>query len=126
MLADDSAKFREMTKSLLAGLGAEFVECADGREALAAYGQHQPDWVLMDLMTPGVDGLTATRQITTAFPRARVLVVTQFDGEALRAAAREAGACAYVLKENLLQVRQLIGVQPGVHPIPASPRNAID
>jgi CheY-like chemotaxis protein len=111
MLVEDSAKVREMTKSLLSGLGAEFVECADGREALAAYRQHQPDWVLMDILMSEVDGLTATRQITVAFPEARALVVTQFDSEHLRAAARAAGACGYVLKENLLEARQIIEAQ---------------
>ena len=118
MLVDDSAKVREMTKSLLGGLQAEFVECADGREALAAYRDHRPDWVLMDLLMPEVDGLTATRQITGAFPQARVVVVTQFEGEHLRAAAREAGACAYVLKENLLQARQLIKGEAPLRPQP--------
>ena len=72
MLVDDSAKVREMIRSLMVGLDAEFVECDNGREALAAYRDRRPDWVLMDLMMPDVDGLTATRQITGAFPGARV------------------------------------------------------
>lgn len=116
MLVDDSAKVREMIRSLMVGLDAEFVECDNGREALAAYRDRRPDWVLMDLMMPDVDGLTATRQITGAFPGARVLVVTQFEGEHLRAAAREAGAWAYLLKDNLLEARQLIEAETGRSP----------
>jgi CheY-like chemotaxis protein len=108
MLVDDSDKARQLTRSLLRDLPAEFVECADGRAALGAYREHQPDWVLMDIQMPKVDGFTATRQITGEFPQARVLVVTQFDGAHLRAAAREAGACGYVLKDSLLQARELI------------------
>ena len=87
---------------------AEFVECSDGREAADAYREHQPDWVLMDIQMPEVDGLTATRQLTSAFSEARVLIVTQFEGQHLRAAAHRAGARGYVLKENLLQARELI------------------
>ncbi|MCX6902982.1 MAG: response regulator transcription factor [Verrucomicrobia bacterium] len=111
MLVEDDAKLRTLTKSLLSDLPAEFVECADGRDALAAYRDHRPDWVLMDLQMPEMDGLTATRQITGAFPQARVLIVTQFEGQHLRAAARQAGARGYVLKEDLLQVRALIEAQ---------------
>jgi len=113
MLVEDDAKLRTLTKSLLNDLPAEFVECADGCEALAAYRDHRPDWVLMDLQMPGMDGLTATRQIKGAFPQACVIIVTQFEGQHLRAAARQAGACGYVLKENLLQVRALI--ETGAH-----------
>jgi len=116
MLVDDSAKVREMIKSLMVGLGAEFVECDNGGEALAAYRDRRPDWVLMDLMMPDVDGLTATRQIIGAFPGARVLVVTQFEGEHLRAAARDAGAWAYLLKDNLLEARQLIEAEARRYP----------
>ena len=114
LLVDDSAKVRELTKSLLQGLQAEFVECADGREALAVYQDHRPDWVLMDLQMPETDGLAATRQIIGMFPMARVLIVTQFDGQHLRTAARRAGACGYLLKENLYQARELIAAETGL------------
>ena len=43
-----------------------------------------------------------------AFPEARVVIVTDYDDEPLRQAAREAGACGYVLKENLIALRELI------------------
>ena len=126
LLVDDSAKVREMIKSLLAGLGVEFTECSDGCEALAAYRAGQPDWVLMDILMPTMDGLTATRQITAACPQARVVVLTQFESEQLRAAAHDAGAYAYVLKENVLQVRQLIEAQAGVHIVSANQQKTGD
>jgi DNA-binding NarL/FixJ family response regulator len=53
-----------------------------------------------------VDGLTATQQITRAWPSARVLVVTTYTDEDLREAAYRAGACGYVSKENLLEIRR--------------------
>jgi two-component system response regulator DesR len=108
LLVEDNAKVRELTKSMFSGMEAEFAECSDGRGATEAYREHQPDWVLMDIQMPEVDGLTATQQLTRAFPQARVLIVTQFEGQHLRAAARRAGARGYVLKENLLLARELI------------------
>ena len=59
-----------------------------------------------------IDGVEATRQIKAAFPEARVIVVTGHADAKLRDAAHSAGACAYVHKENLLELRQLL-IQEG-------------
>jgi two-component system response regulator DegU len=83
-------------------------ECDDGAEALSAYEQHQPDWVLMDIEMSGMDGLTATRNLVQAFPGARVVIVTKHDNKYIREAAQDAGACGYVLKENLMAIRKLL------------------
>ncbi len=55
-----------------------------------------------------VDGIDATRQIIEVFPNARVIIVTDYDDSELREAAREAGACDYVVKENLLHLCRII------------------
>jgi CheY-like chemotaxis protein len=108
LIADDDPRIRELLKSFLADLNAQFIECADGVEAVLAYRQYHPDWALMDLQMGGLDGITATQAITESFPEARVLIVTQFEGPQLRKAAREAGACGYVLKDNLHRVRDFV------------------
>lgn len=108
LIVDDNHPMRRAIKSLIGDLIDECHECADGNQALAAYRQHRPDWVLMDLRIGTTDGLAATRQIKTAFPEARIVMLTDFDDESLRAAAEHAGACNYILKENLLAVRVLI------------------
>jgi len=105
LIVDDNAQMRQMVKSYLRGLAEETRECADGAEALAAYTDFLPDWVLMDWEMKLMDGLTATRQIIADLPDAKVLLVTNHDEKVLRQAATEAGACGYVLKENLLDVR---------------------
>lgn len=53
-----------------------------------------------------MDGITATRRIVQTFPTARIVIVTHYDDVRLRNAAREAGACGYVLKDNLIEVRR--------------------
>jgi two-component system response regulator DesR len=62
----------------------------------------------MDVALPGTDGITATRLITTAFPSARVVIVTDYGSARLREAARLAGATDYVLKENLGELGSIL------------------
>jgi len=69
---------------------------------------HRPDWVLMDIDLPEVDGINATRQIVAAHPEARVVIVTSYDDAGLRETARSAGACEYVVKENLIEIRCIL------------------
>jgi two-component system response regulator DegU len=108
LIVEDSERMRRMIKRVVKGIPAEVYECSDGSEALAAYTHHHPDWVCMDIEMKDVDGITATRQIMTDFPDARVVIVSNHDSDDLRAAATHAGACAYVVKENLLEVRRLL------------------
>lgn len=97
-----------MIKSVVKGIPGEVYECSDGSEALAAYSHHHLDWVFMDIEMKDVDGITATRQIMKDFPDARVVIVSNHDSDDLREAAAHAGARAYVVKENLLEVRRLL------------------
>ena len=108
LIVDDSPQFRELIRTVLAGLVDQLNECADGDEAVAAYGAQRPDWVLMDLQMVRMGGLEATRRILATDPAARVLIVTQYDDAHWRAAAMEAGALGYVLKDNLLDVRRVL------------------
>ena len=109
LIVDDNAEVRGLIKRALARLGAEFAECGDGTEAVAAYTAQRPDFVLMDIEMPVVDGITATRQIIAADPSARIIILTNHDQPSLRQAAQAAGAWRFALKENLLVVRKIIG-----------------
>jgi CheY-like chemotaxis protein len=108
LIVDDNAAVRRMIRRVVVDLVSDIRECADGATAVTVYAKLHPDVVLMDIEMSGVDGITATRQILSAFPNARVIIVTGYNDEPLRAAAREAGACGYVLKENLLELRALL------------------
>jgi CheY-like chemotaxis protein len=111
LIVEDNPQMRQMIRAVVADLAVEVTECADGTEAVAAYRAQQlsgDDRVLMDLQMPGLGGLEATRRLGRAFPDAQIIIVTQYDDQHWRAAATEAGACGYLLKENLLELRQML------------------
>lgn len=108
LIVDDSQPMRELIKMTLAGVAEIVGECADGADALSAYERMRPDWVLMDIEMKGVDGITATRQIMAAYPQARIMIVTDYNDDDLRRAAREAGASQYLVKENLLDILEIL------------------
>ncbi len=115
LIADDDARMRRVIREIIAGLGMTVCEAHSGAEAFGVYMIERPDWVLMDLrMKPG-DGLQATAQIKAQAPAARVVIVSQHDDPELRKAAAQAGACAYVLKDNLYELPGILtGMSPAI------------
>lgn len=73
-------------------------EVRSGEEAVALAAELQPDVVLMDVRMPGVGGIEATRLITTADPRIKVIVFTTFDIDEYAFGGLNAGASAFLLK----------------------------
>ncbi|MDQ5853285.1 MAG: response regulator transcription factor [Chloroflexota bacterium] len=100
LIADDHQLFRDGLRALLlADPRAEVVgEAATGDAAVAMAASLQPDVILMDLQMPALNGIEATRQIVTASPHIRVLVVTMFSDDQSVFAAMRAGARGYLLK----------------------------
>ena len=105
LIVEDNAQMRLLIRDLVSDLASEVWELDDGAGACAAYAEHRPDWVLMDLRMQQVDGFEATRQITERFPDARVVIVTECRDDEMREQARVAGARAYVVKDDLMELR---------------------
>lgn len=101
VVADDHALVRSGLETILLLFDdIELVAQADdGAEAVVLCEQIQPDVVLMDLVMPGMDGATATREILRRCPATRVLVLTSFSDEALIESALSAGAIGYLMKD---------------------------
>jgi len=111
MIVDDSRKMREMTKKILYNHFTDLedvFECGDGLEAIQAYKEYKPDWVLMDVEMKPMDGLSATAKIMGADPDAKIIIVTQYNEPEFREAANNAGAYAYIFKENLFDIPNII------------------
>ncbi len=117
LIAEDNEPVRRMICGFVGKIADRIFECADGADAVRLYGEHRPDWVLMDIEMSGTDGIAAAKQIVDQHSAARVVMVTNFDEIELRQAAAEAGACGYVLKENLFAVGQLLAGEMKQAPI---------
>jgi NarL family two-component system response regulator LiaR len=102
LIADDHAIVRKGIRALLATEpDIEVVgEAQDGQEAIAKAQKVQPDVILMDLIMPGMDGLDATRYLSTCLPHSRILVLTSFAGDDKIFPAIKAGALGYLLKDS--------------------------
>ena len=74
-------------------------EAADGQAALEAAEQLQPDVIVMDLMMPGMDGIAATAQLKERNASTEIVAITSFIEEDRVAAAIEAGASGFLLKD---------------------------
>ncbi|WP_435120283.1 response regulator [Amycolatopsis thermoflava] len=104
VLADDQALVRAGFRVLLETEDGFEVcgEAADGAQALALAREHRPDVVVMDIRMPGVDGLTATREITgdPDLAEVKVLVLTTFDVDEYVFQALGSGASGFLLKDT--------------------------
>ena len=109
LVADDQSMVRAGFRMLLSREQDVDVvaEASNGLEAVDKAARFQPDVVLMDIRMPELDGLQATRQILTADPSARVLVLTTFDLDEYVYEALRAGASGFVLKDD--PPEQLLG-----------------
>jgi len=74
-------------------------EAGNGETAVAMAGQLSPDVILMDLVMPVMDGITATSQIKSNCPDTRVIALTSFTEDDKIFPALQAGASSYLLKD---------------------------
>lgn len=101
LIVDDHAMLRKGLAAFLLSYGDLRLvgEAANGEEALALCAEKRPDIVLMDLMMPIMDGVTATRLIRLDYPHIQVIALTSFGEESLIKGVLEAGAISYLFKK---------------------------
>ncbi len=105
MLVDDHEPTRRQVASIISQeKDMEVVaEAASGEESIRKAAQADPDVVVMDILLPGMSGVDATRELVSARPRARLLVLSNYSGNALVQAVFAAGALGYVRKDRAFE-----------------------
>jgi DNA-binding NarL/FixJ family response regulator len=102
LLVDDDDLMRAGLRAVLSSDAEIDVigEAGDGRAAIDAARRKRPDVVLMDVRMPDVDGIVATRELASAVPDARVLILTTFEDDEYIFGALHAGASGFLLKRT--------------------------
>ncbi len=108
MIVDDNKKMRDVIKDSLSGILCDVVEYSSGKDAVEGYETVHPDWVLMDVMMVPMSGITALSEIRKNHPDAKVIMVTNSVEDSVSEASFKAGAFAFIKKESLVQISDLI------------------
>jgi two-component system chemotaxis response regulator CheY len=98
LVVDDARFVRTWCRETLTRGGHEVIEATNGEEAIAAYQAQRPDLVLLDIVMPGMDGLTALRELHRIDAGARVAILTTEGQAGTTDEAHQAGARAFVTK----------------------------
>lgn len=115
LIVDDVAYVRKTLKQILTARGFRVVgEAENGQEAVRLFHEVRPEFVVMDLVMPVMNGVEATRQILRNDPDALILILSAMTQETLVTEAILAGAKDYIVKpfqtdEVMKTIAQLFG-----------------
>jgi DNA-binding NarL/FixJ family response regulator len=102
LIVDDQESFRSAAR-MVVDLTDGFIlagEAPTGEDGVRLAQDLAPDLVLMDINLPGIDGLEATRLITTSNPMIRIVVLSTYEAGEYQSRALESGACAFLSKTD--------------------------
>jgi DNA-binding NarL/FixJ family response regulator len=102
LIADDHGVVREGLVSMIRRNKADMTvvgEAGTGREAVELWNEHRPDVTLLDLRMPELDGVDVIKEIRAIDEKARIIILTTFDGDEDIYRAIQAGAKGYLLKD---------------------------
>jgi DNA-binding NarL/FixJ family response regulator len=119
LLADDHRILREGLRSLLSQQPDITVvgEASDGETVVALARELRPDLVIMDVVMPGMDGISATRQIRAECPGTRVIALSMHSDRRFVSEMVRAGALGYLVKDSAFEelnqaVRSVVANRP--------------
>ena len=117
-LVDDHLMFREAMRHLLREQGFDLVaEAGDARSSFPLIAAAKPEVVLLDLRLPGMDGVTATRELRERAPKAKVMILSAYTRQYDLDEAWAAGVHGYMTK-----MQDANGLKSGIHAVVAGER----
>jgi two-component system chemotaxis response regulator CheY len=111
MVVDDSMFMRKVIKSMVVKMGHNVsCEASEGHEAVANYSKFRPDVVTLDITMPGMNGITALKEILIIDPNAKIILCSAIHYQSLVIQALKDGACDFIDKpiqyEKLMETIQ--------------------
>jgi CheY-like chemotaxis protein len=102
LVVDDEISLVQVCQLILEGVGHTVRGAVNGRQALRMVAEEMPDFILLDVMMPGMSGIEVCRQIRQSYPTASpIIAMYTADGRAeVQAASMDAGADAFITKQN--------------------------
>ena len=98
LVVDDERVLCDLLKTVLANHGHEVLTACNGREALDLFSQHRPQFTLLDLRMPDMNGIEVLRKIRTIDARATVMILTARGSDDLEKQARQLGVTDFLSK----------------------------
>jgi len=98
LVVDDAPQMLKAFRDILESQGCEVFEAENGEDALIKYAELKPDIVLMDVLMPKLDGISATRKILKDDPNARIIVISAVGKSGLEKECLMAGAKEFIVK----------------------------
>ena len=116
LICDDSIVARKSLKDAINSYasGATFYEATNGEQSVSLYKEHHPDMVLLDIVMPLKDGISATKEIIKENADATIIIVSSVGTQLQLKKAIEAGAKDFIQKPiNQAQIDRLINIHLG-------------
>lgn len=116
LICDDSILARKSLKDTINSYasGATFYEATNGEQSVSLYKEHHPDMVLLDIVMPLKDGISATKEIIKENADATIIIVSSVGTQLQLKKAIEAGAKDFIQKPiNQAQIDRLINIHLG-------------
>lgn len=98
LVVDDASCMLKAFRDILEAYGCDVHEAINGEEALTKYDEMEPDIVLMDILMPKLDGISATKKILEEHPYAKIIVISAVGKSGLEKECLEAGARRFITK----------------------------
>ncbi|MBF0227963.1 MAG: response regulator [Desulfobacterales bacterium] len=98
LTVDDSTFTRNFIKATLHSESYSIIEAINGKEAIEIYKKEKPDLVLIDILMPEMDGITACEKIREFDPKSKIIICTTDKQEYRKKKAKEIGVVDFIVK----------------------------
>ncbi|MHB9011474.1 MAG: response regulator [Ignavibacteriaceae bacterium] len=108
LILDENPGFRKFIKKLITANNDECIQTENSPHLKSALKKYQPDWIVIDINLKKENAFQVAREIRRENPAIKIALLSDFDDVRLRKKAKEAGATAFISKENLTDFYKIL------------------